>query len=157
MINAVSSYLQNQPLTNKEAHDAQDVKDVDNKVAKEAKANPEEAVSGYVPSYRAVAVSALANEFNVHDLDNKELAKLEQKIQYYGLLQGRAMDALGLLRSTANEGEQKKSGLDAVEVLDKISHKYDDYQIGYQQRQAIGQIHSLFMNLSSARPAEKAP
>lgn len=156
MINAVSSYLQNQPLTNKEANETQDVKDVEKKVAKEVKETPEEAVSGYVPSYRAVAVSALASEFNVHDLDNKTLTKLEQKIQYYGLLQGRAMDALGLLRSTANEGEQKKSNLDAVAVLNKISRKYDDYEIGYQQRQAIGQIHSLFMNLSSARPAEKA-
>lgn len=154
MINAVSSYLQNQPLTPKDTNESAEVKELENTAYSKNSAS-EAGASDYVPSYRAVAVSALANEFNVHDLDNEKLAQLEQRIQYYGLLQGRAIDALGLLRATAGSGEtdnQQESRLDAVAVLDKLSHKYDDYEIGFKQRQAIGQIHSLFMNLSSARP-----
>ncbi len=154
MLSAVSNYLQNQPLTNKDASETTEVKPLDKTSAKVQKNDAKEALSDYVPSYRAVAVSALANEFNVHHLDNKSLTQLEQKIQHYGLLQGRAMDALGLLRSTAHEAPSKQ-GVDAVAVLDKIRLQYDTYQIGYHQRQAIGQIHSLFKNLSSARDAVK--
>lgn len=152
MLSAVSNYLQNQPLVNKDTSETAEIKALDKSPAKTQKNAKQEELTDYVPSYRAMAVSALANEFNVHRLDDQSLNKLEQKIQHYGLLQGRAMDALGLLRSTAYE-EHPKQELDAVAVLDKISHKYDDYQIGYQQRQAIGQIYSLFKNLSSARYA----
>lgn len=141
-LNALSNYLQNQPLSSGQTAEAQ-------AVAAAGDDKPLEA-GAYSPSQRAILMSAVAAEFDVQNLAQQEVGQLQLKLQQYGLLQGSDMSAFAVLHNARGQLQQDET-LDALGLLGAIKQRFDSDQIGYSQRQQIGRMHTLVENLASAR------
>jgi len=141
-LNALSNYLQNQPLSSGQTAEAQAVTAAGDDKALEAGA--------YSPSQRAILMSAVAAEFDVQKLAQHEVGQLQLKLQQYGLLQGNDMSAFAVLHNARGQLQQDET-LDALGLLGAIKQRFDSDQIGYSQRQQIGRMHTLVENLASAR------
>lgn len=139
LLNALTNYLQNQPPPLAQAPVAADV---------DPKSEQTQALddSGYAPSSRALMVSAVAHEFDVNHLTTDDVVKLQQRLQHFGLLQGRVGEAFSLLYA-----KQDEQPVDAVAVFKGAAERFDAEQVGYAKRQSITQMHTLMSNLASAR------
>lgn len=141
-LNALSNYLQHQPLTNAATAEAASTDAADSASVAEN--------GGYSPSQRAILISAVAAEFDVEHLAQEEVGQLQLKLQQFGLLQGQQISGFSLLhnaRGQLQEGED----LNALRLLEHSRQRFDSDQVGYQQRQQINQMHTLVENLASAR------
>lgn len=146
MLNALSNYLQNMP------HPQQQVaaSAAPAEVSTAARSNGAEVQEGYVPSPRAIMVSAVASDFDVRALERQEIGSLQHKLQQYGLLNGRDLDAFSLL-SVPTNGQDNTHTIDAVDMLDQITAEFDTRNIPFSDRQNISHLHRLMHNLDSAR------
>lgn len=150
MLNALGHYLQNLPLLNsdaaKETAPTAAVKDSTKKNTNDA------ANDGYEPSTRALLVSAAATDFDVHALKDEEVGQLQLRLQQYGLISGRDLDAFATLNTARSElGENEQ--LDAVAILDQVRAQFNERNTPYSERQSISRLSTLLHNMASARIA----
>lgn len=142
-LNALSNYLQNQPLANNATPETQ---------AADALAAERSVVEAgsYNPSQRAILISAVASEFDVRQLQSQDVSRLQQKLQNYGLLQGSDISGFAPLHN-ARSLLQDSEKLNALDLLNGMKQRFETDQISYSQRQQINQTHTLIENLASAR------
>lgn len=142
MLNALSSYLQNLPHPSAQTATTSSV-DAAPKAVEQLDNR-----DGYVPSSRAIMVSAIASDFDVRALERQDIGKLQLKLQQYGLLNGRDLDAYSLLSTQV----QQESGdtVDAVAILDQAT-SFNENSLPFSERQAVLHLHRLLHNLDSAR------
>lgn len=141
-LNALSNYLQNQPLNTAASAESQ--------AAATAESKPKPEIGAYSPSQRAILISAVASKFDIENLQQDDVSQLQQKLQQYGLIQGEDLAGFALLhnaRSQLNDGES----LNALGLLEQVQQRLEVDQVGYSQRVQINRMHTLAENLSSAR------
>lgn len=143
-LNALSNYLQNQPLGTKSTADTQGVDGLNTGEEKPLE------IGAYSPSQRAILISAIAAEFDVQQLDQEQVDQLQLKLQQFGLLQGNDISGFALLHNARGQLPEGET-LDALQLLDVSRQRFDVDQVGYSQRQQINQMHTLVENLASAR------
>lgn len=149
MLNALSSYLQNLPHPQTQVAAANATEAAANLTAEKS-----HSPDGYVPSSRAIMVSAVASDFDVRALERQDIGKLQLKLQQYGLLNGRDLDAYSLLSTQIQNSDQDK--IDAVAVLDEAT-TFTDSNLPFSERQGILHLHRLVHNLDSARQLLSMP
>lgn len=142
-LNALSNYLQNQPLATGASQASQAADQV-------GEGNPATDSAGYNLSQRAILISAIASEFDVQQLEKNQVSQLQLKLQQYGLLQGNDISGFSLLHNARGQLQDDES-LDALELLNGIKQRFETDQVGYSQRQQVKQMHTLVENLASAR------
>ncbi|WP_430461614.1 hypothetical protein ACQUQU_02205 [Thalassolituus sp. LLYu03] len=147
MLSALTSYLQQQPVpltdTQPQTTAVSDAPTAD-------AANNSDLQGLYAPSQRAVMVSAVAMDFDVRSLTSDDAARLQQKLQQYGLINGPDLNALALIntaRADLNDGDT----LDAVAILDDARSGFSERGTAYSERQQISRLHTLIHNIASAR------
>jgi hypothetical protein len=154
LLSALSNYLQHQHASTATNADTDAVK-VDAVSSTDTKATEDKASpAAYVPSDRAVLVSAVASEFNIQALPVNEVGGFQARLQQYGLLSDQALNALALV-NTAREGLAEDDTIDALGIIDQAKTKFDELGASYSQRKQVSQLHTLFSNLASARPVAK--
>ena len=154
LLSALSNYLQHQHASTA-AHSDNDAAQISSVTSVETKAAEDSATpAAYIPSERAVLVSAVASEFNVQALPVNEVGGFQARLQQYGLLSGQALNALALV-NTAREGLAENDTIDALNIIDQARTKFDELGASYSQRKQVSQLHTLFSNLASARPVTK--
>tara|TARA_R110001583_G_scaffold44482_1_gene141087 strand:- start:1666 stop:2142 length:477 start_codon:yes stop_codon:yes gene_type:complete len=154
LLSALSNYLQHQHAStatnaDNDATKVDAISNINTKAADDS-ASP----AAYVPSNRAVLVSAVASEFNVQALPVNEVGGFQARLQQYGLLNGQALNALALV-NTAREGLAENDTIDALGIIDLAKTQFDELGASYSQRKQVSQLHTLFSNLASARPVAK--
>lgn len=149
MLNALSSYLQNLPHPQPQVP-ATAATEVAGSLTADKTANAD----GYVPSSRAIMVSAIASDFDVRALERQDIGELQLKLQQYGLLNGRDLDAYSLISTQLQVSD--KETVDAVAVLDHAS-TFSDSNPPFSERQGILHLHRLMHNLDSARQLLSMP
>jgi len=141
-LNALSNYLQNQPLASGATAETQQAS---------AAEQPENLEPGaYSPSQRAILISAVAAEFDVQQLSQEDVGRMQLKLQQYGLLQSSDISGFAILH---NNRAQLESGetMDALAVLESAKQRFETDQVGYSQRVQINRMQTLVENLASAR------
>ena len=101
-LNALSNYLQHQPLGNNATSEAQGIEGIS--ATEEKPLEP----GAYSPSQRAILISAVATEFDVEQLSQEQVGQLQLKLQQFGLLQGNDIGGFAILhnaRGQLAEGE----------------------------------------------------
>lgn len=151
MLNALSSYLQNLP------HPSASGATGTAAIGELSQASPNEVSStdGYVPSSRAIMVSAIASDFDVRALDRQDIGNLQLKLQQYGLLNGRDLDAYSLISTQIQDNTA--APIDAVAIMDKAANSFKEQNTPFSERQSIDHLHRLMHNLDSARQLLSAP
>lgn len=148
MLNALSHYLQQIPLP---SHDAARETAASAEVASASSAANDAGSGSYLPSARAVLVSAVAADFDVRALQGDDVSALQQKLQQYGLVSGRDLNAFAVIHTARTELGDSGS-LDAVSLLDDVTRQFGELNTPYSERQQISRLHTLVHNLDSARP-----
>lgn len=150
MLSALTSYLSQQPLQS-----------ADQTNHAQALATPaanddtgDKSLNGlYAPSQRALMVSAVAMDFDVHSLSSDESGQLQQKLQQYGLISGQDLNAFALI-NTARADLEEGQTLDAVAILDDARNQFTERKTAYSERQQISRLHTLIHNIASARTSQ---
>ncbi len=154
LLSALSNYLQQQHTSTSANADNNTAK-VDATGDINSKATDDSApLAAYVPSDRAVLVSAVASEFNIQALLVNEVSGFQARLQQYGLLSGQALNALAFV-NTARKGLAENDTIDALGIIDQARTQFDELGASYSQRKQVSQLHTLFSNLASARPVTK--
>ena len=143
-LNALSNYLQHQPLGNNATSEAQGIEGVS--ATEEKPLEP----GAYSPSQRAILISAVAAEFDVEQLSQEQVGQLQLKLQQFGLLQGNDIGGFAILHNARGQLAEGES-LNALALLDVSRQRFEIDQVGYSQRQQINQMQTLVENLASAR------
>lgn len=146
MLNALNSYLQNSPYSQHPVSAPTSTSEVEDS-SNAAKTGRQ---GGYVPSARAIMVSAVASDFDVRALERQEIGPLQVKLQQYGLLSGRNLDAFSLISTQATSSTDEPV-IDALQLIDQAADKFDERHTPYSERQGINYLHRLLHNLDSAR------
>jgi hypothetical protein len=145
-LNALSNYLQNQPMANAATSEGQAVE-----AAESAEENQTIDIGAYSPSQRAILISAVAAEFDVTQLSDGDVANMQATLQKYGLLQGGDLAGFNLLHNARGQLEDGET-LDALTLLNQKKERFEQDQVGYSQRVQVNRMHTLIENLASARP-----
>lgn len=145
MLNALSNYLQHLPHPSQNTATAAAALEGGHTTPLQ----DAELQGGYVPSSRAIMVSAIASDFDVRALERQDIGQLQLKLQQYGLLNGRDLDAFSLISTQAQDDTQ--ASIDALGVLDQVTQEFNQRNIPYSERQNINHLHRLLHNLDSAR------
>lgn len=156
MLNALTSYLQQQapPLPEHPAAETAPGNKTGTAAAVTQTAQGKNLSSSgndpYSPSQRAVLVSAVASDFDVRSLPAGDVGHFQSRLQQYGLLDGRDLNAFALI-NTARAELDNDTVLDTVAILDKARQQFGERNTGYSERQQINRLHTLIQNLASAR------
>lgn len=152
MLNALTSYLQQQAPVMPEHNpvNTQPGSQVDTVTAVQNKNDTNTGNNPYSPSQRALMVSAVASDFDVRSLPAGEVSNFQTRLQQYGLIDGRDLNALALI-NTARAELDDQTPLDTVAILSEARHQFGERGTGYSERQQINRLHTLIQNLASAR------
>ncbi|MAS23849.1 MAG: hypothetical protein CMI03_18575 [Oceanospirillaceae bacterium] len=149
MLSALTNYLQHQPAPGNDTSTQQAA--AANAVNAATDSAEAADLNGlYSPSQRALMVSAVATDFDVHALTPDQTSALQQKLQQYGLVSTsdlNAFAAIHMARSDMNEEDT----LDAVAILDNAREQFTERGTGYSERQQITRLNTLMHNIASAR------
>ena len=153
LLNALTNYLQNQPTSS----------DLQSQQTQAPSGVSERAETGsddtspalYTVSDRAVMMSAVAMEFDIHALAPEQLGQFQNRLQEYGLIDNQGIQALSIVH-TARLNSEDDSAVDAKAIIDKAYQQTQEPGTTYSQRKQIHQLHTLFSNLDSATPQQKA-
>ncbi len=104
----------------------------------------------YSPSQRALMVSAVASDFDVRSLPAGEVGEFQNRLQQYGLIAGRDLNAFALI-NTARAELDDNAELDTVAILNEARQQFGERGTAYSERQQINRLHTLIQNLASAR------
>lgn len=146
MLSALTSYLQQQPVTSSDSNTAA----VTPATALTGSADTSSADDLYAPSSRALLVSAVASDFDVHSLSPADTGELQQRLQQYGLVSTTELNAFSLI-NTARAEMGENDTLDAVAILDNARDQFSERGTAYTERQQINRLHTLVHNIASAR------
>ena len=152
MLNALSSYLQQQsPLIPEHTPtDSVAAGKVGTSPAVSADKDTDNRSNPYSPSQRALMVSAVASDFDVRSLPAGEVGEFQNRLQQYGLIAGRDLNAFALI-NTARAELDNSAELDTVAILDEARQQFGERGTAYSERQQINRLHTLIQNLASAR------
>jgi hypothetical protein len=160
LLNALTNYLQNQPPAPGAAANAEQTAEQTATAATQA-VSPADAAANetandgpalYEVSDRAVMVSAVASEFDVAALEVGQLGAFQSRLQEYGLIDNRGIQALSLVHTARRDLNEGDTIVNAKAIIDDArQHAWEDGG-SYSERQQIQQLHTLFSNLHSARP-----
>ncbi|PHS66173.1 MAG: hypothetical protein COB09_01530 [Thalassobium sp.] len=159
MLNALTSYLQQQAPMMPEQHPADAVPGSQiGATAAVSAASPGKTDTGsdndpYSPSQRALMVSAVASDFDVRSLAAGDVSDFQSRLQQYGLIGGRDLNAFALI-NTARAELDDETALDTVAILDEARQQFGERGTAYSERQQINRLHTLIQNLASARMAQ---
>ena len=145
MLNALSSYLQNQQNVRTPASAAGAVLG-----ASTIDDNGEPVEGSYMPSERMILVSAVATDYDVRALKRQEVGDLQQTLMQYGLLGGRDLDAFAFINTQFPE-ENAPSVVNALGVLEQVTQEFTVRNLPYSGRQQVSNLYRLMHNLDSAR------
>ena len=95
-------------------------------------------------------VSAVASDFDVRSLPAGEVGEFQNRLQQYGLIAGRDLNAFALI-NTARAELDNSAELDTVAILDEARQQFGERGTAYSERQQINRLHTLIQNLASAR------
>ena len=165
LLNALSHYLQNQPLTTdsgraEAAPAAQAIAET---------SSDSEVTASFQLSDRAILISAVANEFDVTALNTQDLGLMQNRLLEYGLLDPKMLGAMRYLHQTdptpgldaklPNEGSATmteasdfmQSDVNALTIMDNLRQSVTEQGGSFSTRQQINHLHTLMSNLASAR------
>ncbi len=77
------------------------------------------------------------------------------RLQEYGLIDNQGIQALSIVH-TARLNSEDDGAVDAKAIIDKAYQQTQEPGTTYSQRKQIHQLHTLFSNLDSATPQQKA-
>lgn len=145
MLNALSSYLQNQQSVRTSSSSTTAVQG--SRGADESN----DSLDGYAPSKRMILVSAVATDFDVRALKRQDVGNLQQTLMQYGLVGGRDLDAFAFINTQFPAEGEATEAIDALGLLDKVTEEFTVRNLPYSGRQQVSNLHRLLHNLDSAR------
>ncbi|MDF1763127.1 MAG: hypothetical protein P1U57_06925 [Oleibacter sp.] len=169
LLNALSNYLQNQPLAKDVSSDEIQSK-ASQRISSTEITLDKDLGQPYAASGRDILIDAVASEFDVSALPASQLSSLQNRLQQYGLLALENVEAMSVLhqahatnRPTLNAADPQNSTADAasgfqsemasIDALAVIAEAHQSAQNGaapYKQRQQLGHLNTLFQNLASS-------
>lgn len=152
LLNALTNYLQNQPPNTDGPNSAAQTLKVDDSVPSDKKDDP--TFDTYTVSNRAVMVSAVAAEFDIHALEPKEFGAFQNRLQEFGLLDREGIQAFSLIHTARLENTADKP-LNAKDIIDKAFAQTLEPGTSYSQKKQVHLLHTLFSNLDSATPQQQ--